>query len=81
MIDSHCHLADEKFSGDLADVVARATGGGVTRAMCILGAGDTAESAAAARVRELWPGIRFAVGIHPHSAGAYAERGDDVART
>jgi TatD DNase family protein len=78
MIDSHCHLADDAFAGDLADVVGRARSAGVRRAMCILAAGDSAESSAAARVRTLWPGIRWATGIHPHQAQAFAGRIDDA---
>ncbi|MDQ3347090.1 MAG: TatD family hydrolase [Acidobacteriota bacterium] len=72
MIDSHCHLAGEEFAADLDAVVARAVGAGVTTAVCILGAGDEAESARAAVVRKAWPGIRFASGIHPHHAGEFA---------
>jgi TatD DNase family protein len=72
MIDSHCHLADEAFAGDLDRVVERAQGAGVAGALCILAAGDEQESAAAARVRKAWPAVRFAVGVHPHNAGRFA---------
>jgi TatD DNase family protein len=78
MIDSHCHLADAAFAGDLESVVERATRAGVLSALCILAAGDEPESAAARRVRTLWPSVRFAVGIHPHQAGQFAGRADDV---
>jgi TatD DNase family protein len=71
MIDSHCHLADEAFAGDLPEVIARARDAGLTGAMCILSAGDAEESKAAARVRELWPEVIFAVGVHPHTAGRF----------
>jgi len=72
MIDSHCHLAGEEFAGDLHAVVARAQGAGLTSALCILAAEDEAESARAAEVAAAWPGIRFAIGIHPHHAGEFA---------
>jgi TatD DNase family protein len=72
MIDSHCHLADDAFAEDLAGVIERARGAGVDRALCILGAGDAKESAAAARVRTLWPSVCFSVGVHPHHAGQFA---------
>jgi TatD DNase family protein len=68
MIDSHCHLAGEEFAGDLNAVVSRARDAGVTGAVCILAAGDLEESAAARRVRELWPSVQFSTGIHPHQA-------------
>lgn len=72
MIDSHCHLADDAFAGDLEAVVTRAREAGVTGALCILSAGDENESAAAARLRALWPDVRFSVGVHPHVAGRFA---------
>ena len=72
MIDSHCHLAGGEFAADLGDVVSRAKAAGVSTAMCILAAGDAAESAAIPRVRSLWPDIRVALGIHPHQAGEHA---------
>ena len=69
MIDSHCHLAGEEFAADLDAVVSRARDAGVTGALCILAAGDDGESTRAFAVRQAWPEIRFAVGIHPHHAG------------
>ena len=74
MIDSHCHLADEAFAPDLEDVIARAQAAGLTEAMCILSAGDEAEAVRARGVRERWPAVRFATGVHPHNAGPFAGR-------
>jgi TatD DNase family protein len=78
VIDSHCHLADAAFAGDLDAVIGRAQHAGVTGALCILGAGDAAESAAASRVRAIWPRVRFAVGVHPHNAGRFTGRPADA---
>ncbi len=72
MIDSHCHLASDDFAADLAAVVDRARGAGLTSALCIVSAGDQAEEARAPGVGHLWPAVRFAVGIHPHQAGNFA---------
>jgi TatD DNase family protein len=77
MIDSHCHLADEKFAGDLDTVVARAKGAGIEGALVILEAGNPQEAAQATRVEGLWDSVRFAIGVHPHQAHAF---GDDPAR-
>jgi TatD DNase family protein len=77
MIDSHCHLADEKFSADLDAVVARAKGAGIESALVILEAGNPQEAAQASRVERLWDTVRFAIGVHPHQAHAF---GDDPAR-
>jgi TatD DNase family protein len=81
MIDSHCHLAGEEFVADLDDVVARAREAGVTAALCILGAEDVDESGRAVAVRRSWPGVRFATGIHPHHAGAFAGAIDRAVET
>ncbi len=80
MIDSHCHLADEKFLADLPAVVSRAKDAGVRRALCILAADEPAEIARAAEVHAAWPAIRFAAAVHPHSSGGYAGRPDEAAR-
>ncbi len=79
MIDSHCHLADEAFEADLDAVVARAKEAGLTAALVILAAGDEAEAARARKVREAWGAVRFATGVHPHSAGAFAGRPAEAA--
>src|SRR6266536_1151765 len=72
MIDSHCHLADEAFAGDLDDVVARARDAGLERALVILEAGNEKEAAQAQRVGALWPETRVSVGVHPHQAHQFS---------
>ena len=73
MIDSHCHLAGDKFTDDLEAVVARARAAGLERVLTILEAGDPVEAGQAARLEQLWPDCRVAVGVHPHSAGNFAD--------
>ena len=73
MIDSHCHLADETFAGDLDAVIARAKEAGLERVMVILEAGNQKEAAQAAHVERLWPETRFAIGVHPHQAHQFAD--------
>ena len=80
IVDSHCHLADDKFAGDLDAVVARAQAAGVSRALCILSADEPEEVARAAQVRQAWPAVLFSAAIHPHRAGAYAGCVADAAR-
>jgi TatD DNase family protein len=79
MIDSHCHLADEAFEADLDETIARTAAAGVSSALCVLSAGDEAEAARARRVRDLWPPVRFAAGVHPHNAGSFVGRYADAA--
>ena len=73
MIDSHCHLADETFAADLDEVVRRARDAGVERALVILEAGNATEAAHATRVEQLWPEVRFSIGVHPHQAHQFAD--------
>ena len=79
-IDSHCHLADDAFQGDLNDVVARAQAAGVERVLCILSADEPEEVARAEGVSAAWPAVSFAAAIHPHRSGAYRGRPDEAAR-
>ena len=72
MIDSHCHLAGAEFASDLGAVVARAREAGVTGALVILGANDPDELVRAATVSAAWDRVRFAIGVHPHAAAAFA---------
>jgi len=79
VIDSHCHLADEAFAEDLDAVIDRARAAGIARALVILAGGDGAEAARAERVAARWPEVRLAVGVHPHSAAAFADDSDRAA--
>ena len=78
MIDSHCHLADDAFEADLEGVVDRARSTGLSGALCIIDLTNPTEIQRLARVRELWPEVRCAAGVHPHQAGRYAEDIDAV---
>ena len=51
----------------------------MTTALCVLAAGDEEEATRATRVREAWAGVRFAAGVHPHNAAAFAGRAADAA--
>lgn len=68
-IDTHCHLEDENFSGDRAEVLSRAKAAGVER---IINFGSTFESSVA--VTELaknFPELYAGVGIHPEEIDAF----------
>ena len=78
VVDSHCHLADEAFRDDLEAVIERARDSGVDDALCVLDATNAAEAERAAKVAALWPAVRFAVGVHPHRAGVFGDRLDEV---
>lgn len=78
MIDSHCHLADDAFVQDLPDVIARAQQAGLTHALCILAAESPTEAQRARELARTWPAVRFGIGLHPHQAGVFAGREDEV---
>jgi len=67
LIDTHVHLDDEAFAGDLEAVLARATAAGVTTLAAIGTDLDSCRRviALAERYRE----VRAVLGIHPHAAG------------
>jgi TatD DNase family protein len=81
VIDSHCHLADETFSAELEGVIRRAREAGLERALVILEAGNEQEATQARRIHELWPDVRTAVGIHPHTAHEYGTNTERVVST
>ena len=78
MIDSHCHLADDAFVSDLEEVVGRARSAGLSSALCILDQTAPVERERFDRVVELWPEVGCAIGVHPHQAGKFHDRIDDV---
>jgi TatD DNase family protein len=79
MIDSHCHLADETFAADLEDVVRRAQDAGLERVLVILEAGNGPEAVQARKVEDLWPDVRFSIGVHPHQAHQFAKDPEQAA--
>jgi TatD DNase family protein len=79
VIDSHCHLADDAFENDREAVIARAQAAGLTHALCILAAENRMEAERASRLADMWPGLRFGIGLHPHQAGQFSGRESDVA--
>jgi len=81
VIDSHCHLADDKFAADLDAVVARAKQAGVDRVLVILEGGNAMEAAQAERLASLWPETRVAIGVHPHQAHEFADDPDRAIAT
>jgi TatD DNase family protein len=73
VIDSHCHLAGTEFEADLDAVVGRARDAGLAHALVILAADNDDEIERAQRVSAAWDAVRFAIGVHPHAAGKFAD--------
>lgn len=68
MFDSHCHLTDAQFAGDLDDVLRRAWDAGLDGIVTV--ASDAADAHAALAIADREPRIHATAGIHPHVAAA-----------
>jgi TatD DNase family protein len=68
-VDAHAHLDDKRFSGDLDQVVARASAAGVAQIIQVFLGPDAWEQG---RERFTpYPDIYFTLGIHPNEADTY----------
>ncbi len=63
LIDSHCHLDDDRFDGQRADVIARAGSAGVTK--FIVPATTAARWPKLRELAQQYPPISVAYGLHP----------------
>ena len=70
LVDSHCHLDDEKFDADRAQVIERALAAGVETMMAI---GTGGELDVAIQQAERYPFIYATIGVHPHDASKATE--------
>lgn len=70
VIDSHCHLDDERFDPDRDAVIARALAAGVTRMVTIGASGGMQANRAALALAARYEGVFATVGLHPHEASA-----------
>lgn len=68
LVDSHCHLDDEKFDADRDATIERARAAGIERMMAI-GTGDgPPDLEAALRLARRHDFIYATIGVHPHDA-------------
>lgn len=73
LFDTHCHLDETYFPGGVKDVLARAKGVGVSRAMVVGVGKDLAPAHHAIRLSKEYPDMLCAsVGVHPHDASTFA---------
>jgi TatD DNase family protein len=66
LVDSHCHLNADRFSGDAADVLARARAAGVER--ILVPGWNLASCRRAIELADSFDALDIAVGVHPHDA-------------
>ena len=83
LVDTHVHLTDRRYAGDLEAVLDRARAAGVIR-MVVVGY-DLASSEASIGLAARYPDVWAAVGIHPHNARDASEsalsRLDELSQT
>ena len=72
MIDSHCHLENERFAGEVEQTLARMKEAGVDR--CVLAGSDAETSEQITALTEAWPNVYGVVGVHPHEASTFSEK-------
>ncbi len=71
MIDSHCHLLEERFDSDREELIAGLGGAGVS---AVIEAGtNLADSVQARDLSRAHPMIYFLAGVHPHEAAGVPE--------
>ncbi|MBQ4553368.1 MAG: TatD family hydrolase, partial [Clostridia bacterium] len=66
LFDSHCHLNDEKFAGDLDEVIQRMQDAGVL--LCTTVGSDVETSRQCIKLAEKYPFVFASAGVHPHDA-------------
>ena len=71
LFDSHCHLTDEKFDGEVGEVVERAGANGVARMVTISSHPDDAE--VGLKIAHKYANVWTTAGIHPHSVASYGK--------
>ena len=69
IIDTHCHLDDERYIEDLEEVINRAKEAGVKE--FIIPGADPKSLQRAVEISESYEEVYFAVGVHPYDASNY----------
>ncbi|NOR54657.1 MAG: YchF/TatD family DNA exonuclease [Sulfurovum sp.] len=69
IIDTHCHLDDERYNDDLDEVLAAAKAKGVEK--FIIPGADPKTLERAVELAEQYDAIYFSVGVHPYDAQNY----------
>ncbi len=68
LIDSHCHLTDEKFDADRTAMIDRARAAGVSRFIVIGATGAFVHNEKAVALAQEQADVFAVIGVHPHDA-------------
>ena len=77
MFDAHCHLEDERLSGQIGAVLERARAAGVRGAL--LAGYDASRWERQAQIAARYDGLHLAVGLHPWAVAALGAAAGNVA--
>jgi len=69
IIDTHCHLDDERYNDDLDEVLHNAQKAGVDK--FIIPGADSSTLERAVEISEKYKNVYFAVGVHPYDIEGY----------
>ena len=69
MIDTHCHLNDSKFDGEVETIVNNFLSAGVDKAICI--GCDNVSNKKAKEIATTFNCVFYSVGIHPDDCDSY----------
>ncbi len=69
LVDTHCHLDDERYNEDIEEVIENAKGKGVEK--FIIPGADPKTLQRAVELAEMYENIYFSVGVHPYDARNY----------
>jgi TatD DNase family protein len=69
LIDTHCHLDDERYNDDIEEVLENAKRKGVEK--FIIPGADSETLQRAVDLAEMYESVYFAVGVHPYDAHNY----------
>jgi len=72
IIDTHCHLDDERYNDDLDEVLKNAQKAGVEK--FIIPGADSSTLERAVEIAEKYESVYFAVGVHPYDIEGYNKR-------
>jgi len=68
VVDTHCHLADAKFRGDVEAAIARASAAGVAQIVSVGAIGPIESDRLTVEIAERHQDVFAAIGVHPHDA-------------
>lgn len=70
LIDTHCHLADERLRGEVGPILERAAAAGVRQIVSVGAIGSIETDRATVEIAHRQPEVFATVGVHPHDAAA-----------